>query len=181
MPIRRVTRQSDLAQLVQIASTYPSRERFLTELTLDPPSATSDEAGTPFLNEDYLILSTIHSAKGQEWRSVFILNAVDGCIPSDLSTGSVDEIEEERRLLYVAMTRAKDHLHLILPQRFFAYQQRSNGDRHMYAARTRFIPDSILHYFESCAWPVAAAKANPSSKLQHEPISIGAQLRRRWS
>ena len=181
MPIRRVTRQSDLAQLVQIASTYPSRERFLTELTLDPPSATSDEAGTPFLNEDYLILSTIHSAKGQEWRSVFILNAVDGCIPSDLSTGSVDEIEEERRLLYVAMTRAKDHLHLILPQRFFAYQQRSNGDRHMYAARTRFIPDSILHYFESCAWPVAAAKANPSSKLRHEPISIGAQLRRRWS
>jgi DNA helicase-2/ATP-dependent DNA helicase PcrA len=176
-----VMRQSDLAQLVQIASTYPSRERFLTELTLDPPNATSDEAGTPLLDDDYLILSTIHSAKGQEWRSVFILNAVDGCIPSDLSTGSVDEIEEERRLLYVAMTRAKDHLHLILPQRFFAYQQRSNGDRHMYAARTRFIPDSILHYFESCAWPVAAAKANPSSKLRHEPISIGAQLRRRWS
>jgi UvrD-like helicase C-terminal domain len=82
----------------------------------DPPDATSDTAGTPLLDEDYLILSTIHSAKGQEWRSVFILNVVDGCIPSDLSTGSVDEIEEERRLLYVAMTRAKDHLHLILPQ-----------------------------------------------------------------
>ena len=84
-----------------------SREQFLTDLTLDPPSATSDEAGAPLLDEDYLILSTIHSAKGQEWKSVFVLNAVDGCIPSDLATGNADEIEEERRLLYVAMTRAQ--------------------------------------------------------------------------
>jgi DNA helicase II / ATP-dependent DNA helicase PcrA len=171
-----VMRQADLAQLVQIASTYPTRERFLTELTLDPPGATSDEAG---LDEDYLILSTIHSAKGQEWRSVFILNVVDGCIPSDLSTGSADEIEEERRLLYVAMTRAKDHLHLMVPQRFFAYQQRSNGDRHMYAARTRFIPDSILHYFESCAWPVAT-QVSTRRKSERDPVDIGAQLRRMW-
>ena len=73
----------------------------------------------PLLDEDYLILSTIHSAKGQEWKSVFVLNVVDGCIPSDLATGTDAEIEEERRLLYVAMTRAKDHLHLIVPQRFF--------------------------------------------------------------
>ena len=105
-------------------SSYPSRERFLTELTLDPPDATSDEAGAPLLDEDYLILSTIHSAKGQEWKAVFVLNAVDGCIPSDLSTGTRAEIEEERRLLYVAMTRAKDQLHLMVPQRFFVTQQR---------------------------------------------------------
>ena len=87
-----------LHQLVQIAATYPSRERFLTELTLDPPEATSDRAGAPLLDEDYLILSTIHSAKGQEWKSVHILNAVDGCLPSDLATGTSAEIEEERRL-----------------------------------------------------------------------------------
>src|SRR6266704_1068823 len=118
-----VMRQAALAQLVQIASTYPTRERFLTELTLDPPDATSDQAGVPLLDEDYLILSTIHSAKGQEWRSVFILNAIDGCIPSDLSTGSTAEIEEERRLLYVAMTRAKDSLHLVVPHRFFTHGQ----------------------------------------------------------
>jgi DNA helicase-2/ATP-dependent DNA helicase PcrA len=130
------------------------------------------------LDEDYLILSTIHSAKGQEWRSVYILNAVDGCIPSDLATSSTEEIEEERRLLYVAMTRAKDHLHLILPQRLFAYQQRINGDPHMYAARSRFIPDSILHYFESCAWPVAAGKPHSSTKTRRYAINIGAQLRR---
>jgi DNA helicase-2/ATP-dependent DNA helicase PcrA len=87
------TRQIDLAQLEQIAATYPSRERFLTELTLDPPDATSAEAGVPLRDEDYLILSTIHSAKGQEWKKVFVLNVVDGCIPSDLATGTSAEIE----------------------------------------------------------------------------------------
>ena len=110
-------------QLEQIAASYPSRERFLTELTLDPPDATSDEAGAPHLDEDYLILSTIHSAKGQEWSSVFVLNVVDGCIPSDLAAGETEEIEEERRLLYVAMTRAKNELDLIVPQRFYVHQQ----------------------------------------------------------
>ena len=174
-----VMRQADLAQLVQIASTYPARERFLTELTLDPPDATSDEARMPLLDEDYLILSTIHSAKGQEWRTVFILNAIDGCIPSDLSTGNTAEIEEERRLLYVGMTRAKDHLHLILPQRFFAHQQKSNGDRHMYTARTRFIPDSIVDRYEVCAWPEATTVAMAKS-ANVQPVDIGARMRRMW-
>ena len=121
------TRRADLIQLEQIASGYPSRERFLTELTLDPPDATSDQAGVPLLDEDYLILSTIHSAKGQEWKSVFVLNVVDGCMPSDLGTGTTAEIEEERRLLYVAMTRAKDDLHLVVPQRFFTHGQKRAG------------------------------------------------------
>jgi DNA helicase-2/ATP-dependent DNA helicase PcrA len=174
-----VTREADLAQLVQIASTYPTRERFLTELTLDPPDATSDQAGVPLLDEDYLILSTIHSAKGQEWRAVFILNTIDGCIPSDLSTGNTAEIEEERRLLYVAMTRAKDHLHLILPQRFFAHQQQSSGDRHMYASRTRFIPAAILDRFESGAWPETAV-ATLAVKRATDPIDIAGRLRRTW-
>jgi DNA helicase II / ATP-dependent DNA helicase PcrA len=93
-------------QLGQIAAGYGSRERFLTELTLDPPDATSGRAGADLKDEDYTILSTIHSAKGQEWRIVRILNVVDGCIPSDRATSTSEEIEEERRLLYVAMTRA---------------------------------------------------------------------------
>lgn len=114
-------RAADLTQLEQIAAGYGSRERFLTELTLDPPDATSDQAGVPLLDEDYLILSTIHSAKGQEWKSVFVLNVVGGCIPSDLGAGQTEELEEERRLLYVAMTRAKDTLHLVTPQRFFVH------------------------------------------------------------
>ena len=125
-------------------SGYPSAEAFLTDLTLDPPDATSDQAGVPLLDEDYLILSTIHSAKGQEWRSVYLLNAVDGCIPSDMATGTTEELEEERRLLYVAMTRAKDSLTLTLPMRFYVTQQSRNGDRHVYAMRTRFIPNEIL-------------------------------------
>jgi DNA helicase-2/ATP-dependent DNA helicase PcrA len=174
-------RQADLVQFAQIASTYTSRERFLTELTLDPPDVTSAEAGAPLLDEDYLILSTIHSAKGQEWKAVFILNVVDGCIPSDLGTGSTAEIEEERRLLYVAMTRAKDHLHLVVPQRFFAHQQRSNGDRHMYAARTRFIPATILDRFTSCAWPIAADATPAGASAKREPVDIGARLRRMWT
>jgi len=171
-------READLGQLAQIASTYPSRERFLTELTLDPPEATSARAGDPLLDEDYLILSTIHSAKGQEWKSVFILNTVDGCLPSDLATGTSAEIEEERRLLYVAMTRAKDHLHLIVPQRFFVHAQQKNGDRHLYASRTRFIPTALLEHFESCAWPPAAAQ--PSAKTPRAPVDLGARVRRSW-
>jgi DNA helicase-2/ATP-dependent DNA helicase PcrA len=173
-------READLLQLAQIASTYPSRQRFLTELTLDPPSATSDEAGVPLLDEDYVILSTIHSAKGQEWKSVFVLNCVDGCIPSDLAVGSTPEIEEERRLLYVAMTRAKDHLHLVVPQRFFAHQQRGNGDRHMYAVRTRFIPESIVGHFEQRAWPIAAREPGSTAKATTKPIDIGVRVKGMW-
>lgn len=173
------TRQADLLQLEQIAGGYPSRERFLTELTLDPPDATSDQAGVPHLDEDYLILSTIHSAKGQEWKSVFVMNVVDGCIPIDLGAGAKDEIEEERRLLYVAMTRAKDDLHLMVPQRFFTHGQSSTGDRHVYAARTRFIPNNLLKHFQRRAWPLAApAGARPAST--GPKIDVRAKMRGMW-
>jgi DNA helicase II / ATP-dependent DNA helicase PcrA len=175
-----VTRRADLIQLEQIASGYPSRERFLTELTLDPPDATSDLAAVPLLDEDYLILSTIHSAKGQEWKSVFILNVVDGCIPSDLATGTTAEIEEERRLLYVAMTRAKDDLHLIVPQRFFTHQQNAHGDRHVYAARTRFVPSDILHLFEATTWPVMSAQTVTRSASLGVRVDVAARMRGMW-
>ena len=174
-------RLGDLMQLEQIAGGYPSRERFLTELTLDPPDATSDQAGAPLLDEDYLILSTIHSAKGQEWSSVFLLNAVDGCMPSDMGAGERAELEEERRLLYVAMTRAKDDLHILLPQRFFVLGQARMGDRHLYAQRTRFIPKSLLGLFEKTAWPAAPASA-PTPKADPGPrIDVAARLKTMWS
>ena len=175
-----VVRRADLIQLEQIASGYPSRERFLTELTLDPPDATSDQAGVPLLDEDYLILSTIHSAKGQEWKSVFVLNVVDGCIPSDLGTGTSAEIEEERRLLYVAMTRAKDDLHLIVPQRFYTHGQSSQGDRHVYASRTRFIPDGLLSLFQKTSWQPMVAGAPPRGEAQGVRINVGARMRGMW-
>ncbi len=141
-------RAADLEQLDTLSAAYPSRERFLTELTLDPPDATGDEAGPPHLDEDYVILSTIHSAKGQEWDVVFVLNASDGCIPSDMSTGNPEQIEEERRLLYVAMTRARDQLYLVHPQRFYKRQQHRHGDAHVYAPLTRFLSDESLELFE---------------------------------
>jgi DNA helicase-2/ATP-dependent DNA helicase PcrA len=176
-----VARRADLMQLEQIASGYPSRQRFLTELTLDPPDATSDEAGAPLLDEDYLVLSTIHSAKGREWKFVFVLNVVDGCMPSDLSTGSSAEIEEERRLLYVAMTRAKDELHLVTPQRFFTHGQSAQGDRHVYASRTRFIPDSILSLFTRRAWPTIAPEAGLApTGLRSVRLDVGARMRNMW-
>jgi DNA helicase II / ATP-dependent DNA helicase PcrA len=173
------TRKADLLQLEQIASGYPSRERFLTELTLDPPDATSDQAGVPLLDEDYLILSTIHSAKGQEWRAVFMLNVVDGCIPSDLGTGTTQELEEERRLLYVAMTRARDSLALITPQRFFTHGQNAQGDRHVYAARSRFIPATLLQFFETTTWPKVSVAASERSAQQIR-IDVGARMRSMW-
>jgi DNA helicase-2/ATP-dependent DNA helicase PcrA len=173
-------RNADLLQLEQIAGGYPSRTRFLTDLTLDPPHATSDQAGVPLLDEDYLILSTIHSAKGQEWRSVFVLNVVDGCMPSDLGTGTTAEIEEERRLLYVAMTRARDTLHLITPHRFFTYGQASMGDRHVYASRSRFIPAGLLPLFESVTWPILATALARQSAISELRIDIGARMRGMW-
>ncbi|WP_245297030.1 MULTISPECIES: ATP-dependent helicase [Rhodomicrobium] len=173
-------RRADLLQLEQIASGYASRTRFLTELTLDPPDATSDQAGVPLKDEDYLILSTIHSAKGQEWRSVFVMNVVDGCIPSDLGVGSSAEIEEERRLLYVAMTRAKDDLHLIVPQRFFKHNQNALGDRHVYASRSRFIPHNLLALFERTGWPVAGSEAARAAARQSARIDVGARMRGMW-
>ena len=173
-------READLLQLEQIASGYPSRERFLTELTLDPPGATSDEAGVPRLDEDYLILSTIHSAKGQEWAAVFVLNGVDGCIPSDMSTGTSAEIEEERRLLYVAMTRAKDQLAIVLPQRFYVHQQAARGDRHVYASRTRFIPERLLPLFEARFWPAMRRDDTHRATPRAQAFDVRARMRSMW-
>jgi len=173
-------RAEDLVMLTGIASGYPSRERFLTELTLDPPDATSDEAGPPHRDEDYLILSTIHSAKGQEWAKVFVLNCIDGSIPSDLGVGTSAEIEEERRLLYVAMTRAKDGLDLVMPQRCYVSGQARRGDRHVYASRTRFIPDAILDRFAVRLWPPKLAAADSRSPAPPR-LDLGARMRGMWA
>jgi len=171
-------RRADLVQLEQIAAGYPSRQRFLTELTLDPPDATTDNAVPLLLDEDYLILSTIHSAKGQEWKSVYLLNAIDGAIPSDLAAGTTAELEEERRLLYVAMTRAEDTLDIIVPQRCYVVQQRRNGDRHLYAQRTRFIPEKLLVHFQPRLWAPSRAGTQPRPAVA--PVDIRQRMKSRW-
>lgn len=173
-------RRLDIEQLARLATGYASRERFLTELTLDPPDATSDQSGPPLRDEDYLVLSTIHSAKGQEWKAVHVLNVVDGCIPSDMAAGSTEELEEERRLLYVAMTRAKEHLHLLVPQRFYVSQQAGGGDRHVYAGRTRFIGEAMAARFEHVTWPEAGPASPGGVQPQAPVVQVRARSRALW-
>jgi DNA helicase-2/ATP-dependent DNA helicase PcrA len=140
-------RMRDLEQLEHLASRSPSRARFITDLTLDPPVSTGDLAGPPLLDEDYLVLSTIHSAKGLEWDVVHLIHAADGMIPSDMATGNAEEIEEERRLLYVAMTRARDALHVYFPLRYY-HRPRGLEDGHSYAQLSRFLTPDVRSHFD---------------------------------
>lgn len=174
------TREADLEQLEQISGRYPTRERFLTELTLDPPSAAGDLAGNPFLDEDYLILSTVHSAKGQEWDSVFVLNVADGNFPSEFATGKAEMIEEERRLLYVAMTRAKQSLQLIVPLRYHVTQQRRDGDKHVYGARSRFMTDSLLATMDAQFRGRNEAQSNRLVPKTNKRLDVASRLLEMW-
>jgi DNA helicase II / ATP-dependent DNA helicase PcrA len=172
-------RGGDLEQLEALATHHHSREEFLTGLTLDPPQASGDESGKPYRDEDYLILSTVHSAKGQEWDNVFVLNVTDGTFPNEFATGEAEAIEEERRLLYVAMTRAKQGLHLVSPMKHYVTQQRRYGEKHVYGARSRFMTDSLLSQFEAKAWPDEV----PLSSQIAEPrvrIDASAAMRAMW-
>jgi DNA helicase-2/ATP-dependent DNA helicase PcrA len=130
-------RLEDVEELVAAAAASGDLQTFVDELVLDQPQTSSD-VGRPKLDEDYLILSTIHSAKGLEWTAVHLLRATDGNIPSDMALSTSDGLEEERRLFYVALTRARRHLHLYAPRR---YHHRPVGDAHGYGKLTRFLSD----------------------------------------
>jgi DNA helicase-2/ATP-dependent DNA helicase PcrA len=174
------TRIGDLDQLEQLSQQYPSRERFITELTLDPPQVTSDLAGSPLLDEDYLVLSTIHSAKGMEWDSVFLLNVVDGTFPSEFATGKPQLIDEERRLLYVAMTRARNELQLVSPLKFPITQQAPRADGHVYGGRSRFISDKVLKCFEQGSFHGSNAPDGRLSAAQPLAIDASERLKALW-
>ena len=173
-------RMGDIEQLERLSGQYASREQFITELTLDPPNVSSDLAGDPSRDEDYLILSTIHSAKGQEWDSVYVLNVADGNFPNEHATGRPDLIEEERRLLYVAMTRAKHDLHLVAPLRYYITQQSRTGDAHVYGARSRFLTDSLMQCFEQRTWPATPLVATHKASETKVRIDAAAALRAMW-
>ena len=174
------TREADLEQLEQISGRYPTRERFLTELTLDPPAAAGDLAGDPLLDEDYLVLSTVHSAKGQEWKSVFVLNFCDGAFPSEFATGKPAMIEEERRLLYVAMTRARQSLALVAPLRFYVTQQRRDGDRHVYGAKSRFLTERLAATLSTRFFGTTEAMQPGMRPRSNRRIDVAGRLREMW-
>ena len=173
-------RAADILQLQQIAAGYRSRERFLTELTLEPPDGTTRQGRATTIDEEYTILSTIHSAKGGEWQHVRVLNVVDGCIPSTNATRTSDEIEEERRLLHVAMTRAKDELDLIVPQRLFMYQQNGHDSGYANSKMSRFIPKSVHHAFELRHWRERPSDPISGSRSLSRRIDVAASVERMW-
>jgi DNA helicase-2/ATP-dependent DNA helicase PcrA len=175
-----LARRGDLGQLEQLAVQYGTREAFVTELTLDPPQATGDLSGDPLLDEDYLVLSTVHSAKGQEWEAVHVLNVTDGSFPSEFATGRPEQIEEERRLLYVAMTRARDELHLLAPVRFYVTQQSPAGDRYVHGARSRFLTAGVLSRFECVTWPEQAGPVPEAVQAAGPRIDVAGRLRGMW-
>jgi DNA helicase-2/ATP-dependent DNA helicase PcrA len=175
-------RLMDLEQLEWLASRFPDRSRFLEEIALDPPSYTEDLAGPPVLDEDFLILTTIHSAKGLEWDAVYIIHAADGNIPSDMATGKLEEIEEERRLFYVALTRAKDWLYVCYPLRYYTYP-RTFSDMHGYAQLTRFLSENVRTVFEQRQASMHPDQAefdgeSPADRASGEPLTT-EDIRRR--
>jgi len=173
------SRVGDLEQLEQLSAQHTTRERFLTELTLDPPLATGGKSGIASKDEDYVVLSTIHSAKGQEWDIVYILNVADGNFPSEFASGKPELIEEERRLLYVAMTRARNELHLCVPLRYQVTQQAKEGDAHVYGAKSRFMTDKVLACFERTTYR-SLRGAETLRTEETASIDVGAQLKEMW-
>lgn len=170
-------RLGDIEHLAALAADYPSRSRFLTEITLDPPNSTTDLADAPHLDDDYLILSTIHSAKGGEWKSVTVIHAADGNIPSDMALSEPGGLEEERRLLYVALTRAKDHLAVTVPQRYYHHRYSSNGN-HSYALPSRFLDPAMGTFMASATGvPQAIQDATWSGG---GPDTVGETLSALW-
>jgi DNA helicase-2/ATP-dependent DNA helicase PcrA len=173
-------RRGDLDQLERLGQQHATRESFVTELTLDPPQATGDLAGDPLLDEDYLVLSTVHSAKGQEWETVHVLNVTDGAFPSEFSTGRAELIEEERRLLYVAMTRARSELRLIAPVRFYVTQQHGLGDRYVHGARSRFLTDAVMRKFQSVTAPDNREGSGVPKAAAGPRVDVASRLRDMW-
>jgi DNA helicase-2/ATP-dependent DNA helicase PcrA len=171
-------RANDIEHLGQLASGCTSRSQFLAELVLDPPVSTGDYAGPPQRDEDWLVLSTIHSAKGLEWDAVCLIHAADGCLPSDMATGSAVEIEEELRLTYVAMTRARDFLYALWPLRYYVDAGR-HTDKHTYAQRCRFFTADVLDTMDTveCGRPEPDGDARVSVVPSND---ISSRIRALW-
>lgn len=173
-------RYGDIEQLIEISQQFRTRERFLTELTLDPPQSSGDLSGPPLIDDDYLILSTIHSAKGQEWQNVFVLNVADGNFPNEYACGDKRAIEEERRLLNVAITRAKNELHLMQPLKYWVPDQQSWGDKHVYGGKSRFLTDNLMQHIETTHFPRVTPNAKEAKRNTAAIADIKKMVLGQW-
>jgi ATP-dependent DNA helicase UvrD/PcrA len=163
----------DLDQLVAAAAAARGLEQFIAELVLDPPLSSADFAGPPALDEDYLVLSTIHSAKGLEWDVVHVIHASDGNIPSDMALTTKEGLEEERRLFYVALTRPRRALSIYVPLRYY-HHPRARDDAHGYGKASRFLSEPVqaLCDVERADLEVAAGRASIGSEPGRVEVSL---------
>jgi DNA helicase-2/ATP-dependent DNA helicase PcrA len=173
------SRLADFEALARLAVDYPTRDRFVAELTLDPPASTGDLAGPPSLDDDWLTLSTVHSAKGGEWDAVHLIHAADGAFPSDMATRSAAGVDEERRLFYVALTRARRHLHIYAPLRYHHGDPQGRRDDHSYALRTRFLPRELDDLLDHRSVRAAIDAPLPMAVAPATDI-VDAALRELW-
>jgi DNA helicase-2/ATP-dependent DNA helicase PcrA len=141
------SRLVDLDAVVAAAVAAERLSDVAAEHALEPPASTSDLAGPPLVDEDWLVISTAHSAKGLEWEAVHVLNASDGCWPSDMNLSTKSGLEEERRVFYVALTRARRALNLYLPQRYH-HVPRGRDDAHSWSQPSRFLGEGALRMLD---------------------------------
>ncbi len=172
-------RAADLEQLEQLSVRHPARERFLTELTVDPPTLTSEQSRDASNDEEYVILSTIQAAKGQEWDIVYVLNVADGNFPSEFSAGKPEMVEEERRLLYVAMTRARSELHLCAPLKYVVTKRAKSGEADVYGGKSRFMTDKLLDCCERTTFR-SIRGVNNLRAGEAATVDAASQLKEMW-
>ena len=169
-------RLADLERLADAAASSPSLHDALVELALDPPASAGYLAGPPRLDDDYLVLSTVHSAKGLEWPVVYLPQLVDGAVPSDMALATPEGLAEERRLFYVAVTRARDQLYLYAPLRLH-YHRTGRDDRHGYAQLSRFLTAAAL---SCCQTADAAPPRTVVPRMPQLAATVDAELESLW-
>jgi DNA helicase-2/ATP-dependent DNA helicase PcrA len=167
-------RVADLDQLSAAARGAEDVRHFVSELVLDPPASSADLAGPPHLDEDYLVLSTVHSAKGLEWDAVHLISAYDGNFPADMSTANEEGVAEERRLFYVALTRSRRRLHVYVPSRYY-HRPRGGDDVHGYGQASRFLTDAVQRLFTVTRTAEAATPGSEEALPAHRiDVSVDA-------
>src|SRR5205823_1605996 len=173
-------RLPDLTALTAAAASAATLNVFLADVALDPPASSADYAKPPHLEEDYLTLSTVHSAKGLEWDSVHVISASDGNFPSDMALTTPEGLEEERRLFYVALTRARRTLAIYAPLRYY-HRPTGNDDAHGYGKRSRFLTDHAEQLCEQIHLHLAATTpARPEHDHNSPAINVEVDLGQLW-